>query len=237
MISCEDTWLPELLWLWTSFVFDNLCKYSVDCFDSWHTFHLHVEVELLGNHLVQRLHMLTVLAHQFLNNLATRLVVTLFHWMSIASEVVAINVRRLMHNKWGYNRSLKFMVLWNVACISSYMIRRNLLWLRASKCTTLKISWARSSGLAISCNRSVEIENPSLSSILSDPLIRLIRIKLASCFRLTGALITDRLYLTFKVLTLTLVLDHDLLAASRGVRLWVELIVIWIISAQVNLRL
>jgi len=80
-------------------VFDNLCKHFVDSFDSGHALHMHVEVELLGNHLVQGLHVLTVFTHQFLNNLATRLVVNLFHRMSIACMVNAINVRWLMHNK------------------------------------------------------------------------------------------------------------------------------------------
>ena len=80
-------------------MFDYLRKHSVDSFDSGQALHLHVEVELLGYHLVQGLHVLTVLAHQFLNNLATRLVVNLFHWVSIASMVNAINVRWLMNNK------------------------------------------------------------------------------------------------------------------------------------------
>ena len=215
-------------------MFYNLRKHFVDCFDPWHTLHLHVEVELLGYHLVQGLHVLTVLAHQFLNSLATRLVVNLFHWMSVASMVYAINVGWLMHNKWGYNRSLNFLVLWNVAHISSWMVRRNLLWLGVPKCTTLKVAWARS-GLAICCNRPVEIENPNLSSILSEPLIRLVRIKVTSCFRLTGALIADWLYLAFEILALTLALQHYLLTTSRGDRMRVELIVIWIIAAQVYL--
>lgn len=190
-VSWDDTWLPERLRNWTTFVFDNLCKHFVDSFDSGHALHLHVEVELFRYHLVQGLHVLTVLTHKFLNNLATRLVVNLFRRMRIASMVNAINVRWLMHNKWGYNRSWPFLVLRNVAHISSGLVRWNLQWLGVPKCTTLKVAWA-SSGLAICCNRPVEIENPNLSSILSEPRIRLVRIKVTSCFRLTGALIADR---------------------------------------------
>jgi dolichyl-phosphate-mannose--protein O-mannosyl transferase len=62
-------------------------------------------------------------------------------------------------------------------------------------------------------------------------LIRLVRIKVTSCFRLIGALIADRL--AFEVFALALALQHYLLATSRGVRMRVELIVIWIIAAQV----
>ena len=97
------------------------------------------------------------------------------------------------------------------------------MWQGVPKCTTLKVCWARS-GLAICCNSPVEIENPNLSSILSEPLIRLVRIKVTSCFRLIGALIADRL--AFEVFALALALQHYLLATSRGVRMRVELIVI-----------
>ena len=92
-VCCDDTWL--LSW-WTSFVFDYLRKHSVDCLDSGHTLHLHVEVELFGYYLVQGLHVMTILAHEFLDNMATRLVVHWFHWVSSVCVMNPENVRWLM---------------------------------------------------------------------------------------------------------------------------------------------
>ena len=92
-------------------MFDNLRKHSVDGFDSGHALNLHIEEELLGNHLVQGLHVLTVFTHKFLNCLATRLVVNLLHWVCSACMVDAENVRLLMNSKRGYIRSLKFLVM------------------------------------------------------------------------------------------------------------------------------
>jgi hypothetical protein len=57
-----------------------------------------------------------------------------------------------------------------------------------------------------------------------------VRIKVTSCFRLIGALIADRL--AFEVFALALALQHYLLATSRGDRMRIELIIIWIIAAQ-----
>ena len=121
-------------------MFDNLRKHSVDGFDSGHALHLHVEEKLLGYHLMQGLHVLTVLTHKFLDSLATRLVVNLFRWVCSACMVDAENVRWLMNNKRGYIRSLKFLVLRKCAHISCWKVRRNLLWLGIPECSTLKVA-------------------------------------------------------------------------------------------------
>ena len=121
-------------------MFDNLRKHSVDGFDSGHALHLHVEEKLLGYHLMQGLHVLTVLTHKFLDSLATHLVVNLFRWVCSACMVDAENIRWLMNNKRGYIRSLKFLVLRKCAHISCWKVRRNLLWLGISECSTLKVA-------------------------------------------------------------------------------------------------